>query len=66
MNDLTPGEIAYDGYFKACGGKSLISGVPLPLWAEQSDAIRTAWEAAGVAAILTFDLDGHDRPIRRA
>jgi hypothetical protein len=46
----TLGHIAYDAYFKACGGKSLISGAPLPSWDGQADTIKAAWEAAGSAA----------------
>jgi len=43
------GEAAYVGYFKACGGKSLVSGAPLPSWDEQSAPIRAAWESAAGA-----------------
>jgi hypothetical protein len=47
------GKIAYDGYFARCGGKSLISGAPLPAWADQKTEIQEAWHAAG-AEILEF------------
>lgn len=40
------GRVAYEGYFKQCGGKSLISGAPLPKWEDQSLAIREAWAYA--------------------
>lgn len=43
------GETNYAGYWAACGGKSLISGAPLPAWADQSEAIRAAWDAAADA-----------------
>lgn len=43
------GETAYAGYLASCGGKSLISGAPLPAWADQSEAIRAAWDAAADA-----------------
>ncbi len=45
----TLGKAAYDGYFGACGGKSLISGAPLPKWEDQSDEIKAAWMAAAEA-----------------
>lgn len=46
------GEAAYRGYFEACGGKSLISGAPLPEWGAQSPEIQQAWLAAAHAAGL--------------
>lgn len=43
------GQIAYDGYFAKCEGKSLISGAPLPTWGGQAAKIQEAWEAAADA-----------------
>jgi hypothetical protein len=43
------GKVAYDAYFKQCGGKSLISGAPLPAWEAQSPEIQGAWKAAAEA-----------------
>lgn len=43
------GEVAYNGYFLACGGKSLISGAALPGWSDQSPEIREAWRMAARA-----------------
>jgi hypothetical protein len=43
------GEIAYAGYLSACGGKSLISGHPLPAFGQQAPEIGAAWQAAAVA-----------------
>ena len=48
------GEVAYSGYFTACGGKSLISGAELPSWDEQSEEIRAAWQAAADAVLRTI------------
>lgn len=45
------GQVAYHGYFEASNGKSLISGAALPQWHEQSQEIRTAWDAAANAVI---------------
>jgi hypothetical protein len=47
-------EIAYNGYFKACDGKSLISGQPLPKFKEQREDIQKAWEEAA-KAVLQFE-----------
>ena len=46
---ITYGEIAYNAYRKASGGKSLVSGAPIPLWRYLPDDIRAAWNAAGEA-----------------
>lgn len=46
------GQIAYDAYCAAVGGKSAVTGAPLPTWDAQSDAIKAAWEAAGTAVSL--------------
>lgn len=47
----TFGQIAYEGYCAASGGKSLISGAPLPAWDALSTAIQCAWDAAGIAVL---------------
>lgn len=46
---MTYGQIAYQAYCGFSGGKSLISGAPLPGWDELPRAIRDAWEVAGYA-----------------
>ncbi len=46
MRDL--GQAAYEGYFDECGGKSLISGAPLPTWDKQDPKIQKAWYAAAM------------------
>ena len=45
----TLGQLAYEGYCKATGNKSLASGVTLPTWDQQDDKIKAAWEAAAEA-----------------
>jgi hypothetical protein len=47
----TKGQVAYEGYFDSCGGKSLISGAPLPTWDSQAENIKEAWEDAASAVI---------------
>lgn len=59
MEPKTKGRVAYEGYYNACGGKSLITGVLLPSWIEQSDQVRAAWEAAGQAVMTARDQE-HD------
>ena len=46
------GQAAYNGYLSACGGKSLISGAPLPTWEQQLPEIQVAWRAAAAAVDL--------------
>ena len=48
------GKVAYEGYFKSCNGKSLISGTPLPTWENQSSAIQEAWHAAAEAVVSSI------------
>lgn len=43
------GEVGYEAYRAKTGGKSLVSGQPIPAFAELPEAIRAAWEAAGNA-----------------
>jgi hypothetical protein len=49
MVPQTLGEIGYTAYCVSSGGKSLVSGADLPVFDKLSDAIKTAWEAAGQA-----------------
>ena len=42
----TPGRVAYDAYRDAAGGRSLVTGDPLPSFDELPAQIRAAWEAA--------------------
>jgi len=46
----TLGQVAYEAYRNKSGGKSVISGSPLPEWNSQSDAVKECWQAAGEAA----------------
>lgn len=61
---MSKGKVAYEGYFEKCGGKSLISGAPLPAWDDQADAIKEAWEAAATAVMENSETDppGPDDP----
>ncbi len=43
------GEIGYEAYRNQSGGKSLISGAPIPPFESLPDAIKAAWQAAGDA-----------------
>ena len=50
-NDEPPrlGKHAYLAYCASTGGKSLVSGAPLPSWEDQDPQIQDAWEAAATA-----------------
>lgn len=49
MSDF--GKIAYEGYCKNSGCKSLISGADLPAWDDLSESIRAAWRSAADAVL---------------
>ena len=52
--DLTMGQlgqIAYEAYFNETGGVSLVSGAPLPTWADQVPRIQRAWVMAAGAVL---------------
>jgi hypothetical protein len=48
------GGLAYDAYFRHCGGKS-IRGEDLPAWGNQDPAIRAHWFAAANAVRLVAE-----------
>ncbi len=47
MDEL--GKIAYEAYCASTGGRSLVSGAQLPVWEQQAQEIRAAWNAAAAA-----------------
>ena len=49
MSEDVWGKVAYEAYFAASDGKSLISGSPLPAWEDQQTCIQAAWNAAAQA-----------------
>lgn len=48
------GQVNYEGYWDDCGGKSPVSGDPLPLWDDQDPRIQQAWEAGAKQVELRF------------
>lgn len=48
---VTFGQIAYQAYYDASSGKSLITGEPLPRWDQVDERIQAAWNWAGMAVI---------------
>ena len=52
MNITDYGRIAYEGYFGASDGKSLVSKEPLPPWEELPEDIRLAWTVAAAEVLL--------------
>ena len=51
------GKVAYDAYRNHTGGKSLVSGKPIPIWEELSPEICAAWCSAATA-VLVAERDG--------
>jgi hypothetical protein len=49
--DLDLGRVAYEGYFRASDGKSLVSGAALPTWDDSRAEIQQAWRAGAVAVL---------------
>ena len=53
MTQLDPryGQTAYEAYYAASDGRSLVTGVELPPWHELSEEIQQAWIAAASAVL---------------
>lgn len=54
MQDL--GKAAYLAYCQTTGGKSAVTGAPLPTWEGQAEAIREAWRAAADAVRMLVEI----------
>jgi hypothetical protein len=53
VHPLDPYAIAaYEGYVIGAGGRSLISGEPLPSWPDLGPELREAWRAAADAVLM--------------
>lgn len=52
MEDLA--KVAYEAYCRSTGGRSAVTGEPLPAWEDVTREVRDAWDAASqaVAAAL--------------
>ena len=50
----TAGRVAYDAYRDAAGGRSLVTGDPLPSFEQLPPQIRAAWEVAAQAVKLRY------------
>lgn len=48
------GETAYNAYRDYTGGKSLVSGQPIPEWANLPTVIQSAWNAAAAAVLESY------------
>lgn len=53
------GDVAYEAYRQTTGGRSLVSGAPLPGWLDLPEDIREAWRAAA-DAVLMYDPSAKD------
>jgi hypothetical protein len=60
------GQLAYDAYCESTGGKSLVSGEPLPPWNSLNGKIKKAWDAAAWAVARQCLGDPPIGPPRRA
>lgn len=49
------GKTAYDAYCKQTGGKSLISGAPLPPFEGLNQSIKDAWAAAAIGVSIRVE-----------
>jgi len=54
------GRAAYEAYRACFGGRSAVSGDPLPDWDGQRPDIREAWRAAADAAVMITELREDD------
>lgn len=67
MAEKTLGNIGYDAYCKFTDNKSLITGAPLPPFAELKTPIQEAWEKAGQAVAASVGhadrITGYVEPI---
>jgi len=51
MEDKTLGQIAFEAYNEAVGGKTW-DGKPIPAWQDVSEKVRNGWNKAAVAVLL--------------
>jgi hypothetical protein len=58
----TLGNVAYNGYRKASGGKSLVTGAPIPPWDDMPEAIKDAWDMAAGEVIYFYNQLGRETP----
>lgn len=56
-NAVDQGQVAYEAYCQSTGGRSAITGEPLPAWADQKREIREAWRDAAAAVARLYRLD---------
>ena len=63
MGETAPkfGRIAYEAYRDSTGGKSLVSGAPIPYWSKLPALIQNAWGAAANAVRSRILLDGMEK-----
>lgn len=57
-------EAAYNAYRDAVGGKSAVTGAPLPDWSTQSPEIQAGWLAAA-EKVATMAHDNGRRPDKK-
>lgn len=62
-HDLKLAEVLYNAYKEKAGGKSLISGAPLPAFADLNQDVRDAWVAVADAAVMYKKANPFDQPV---
>jgi hypothetical protein len=50
MANTTLGQIAFEAYNEAVGGKTW-DGKPIPAWAEINEKVRNGWEQSALAVV---------------
>lgn len=48
---VEPAQAAYQAYSEGAGGRSLVSGQPLPTWQDVKPEVKEAWRAAAAALV---------------
>jgi hypothetical protein len=56
MEDMTPGQVAFEAYRKNANEKTH-DGRQIPEWSALGDSVRSSWEAAGEAIIEEILID---------
>jgi hypothetical protein len=54
MGNITWGQIAFEAYSKAMGGKTY-DGKAIPWWSDLSEEVQAGWEAAAKAVARNTD-----------
>jgi hypothetical protein len=61
--DVKPtfGNVAYNAYRTASGGRSLVTGAPIPPWDDMPEAIKDVWDASAGEVIFYYNQLGQEQ-----